>query len=233
MTIGILQTGRAPDALLAETGDYPDMFARHLAAHGFQSRTWDVTAMDLPDGPEAAGGWLITGSRHGAYDDLPWIRPLEALIRRIVAAGVPLVGICFGHQVIAQALGGRVEKFAGGWSVGPTEYRLAEGGTRVLHAWHQDQVVRPPEGARTTATGPGCAHAALAIGDRVMTWQPHPEYDDRVLAGLMTHRGGAVPPERLAAARAKLGTPLDTGAVWEEIARFLRRGGAEAAAHVA
>jgi GMP synthase (glutamine-hydrolysing) len=233
MIIGILQTGHAPDALRDETGDYPDMFARRLAAHGLDSITWDVTSMRLPEGPHDAEGWLITGSRHGAYEDHPWIAPLEELIRRIVEARVPLVGICFGHQIVAQALGGTVEKVASGWSVGPTHYRLADGGARVLHAWHQDQVVRLPEGARTTASAEGCPHAALAIGDRVMTWQPHPEYDDRVLAGLMEHRGKAVPPDRLEAARAKLGTPLDTAAVWGDIAAFFRRGADGASSHVA
>jgi len=224
LIVGILQTGHAPEALRPETGDYADMFARALGAHGITTRTWDVTAMDLPEGPRAADGWLITGSRHGAYEDHPWIAPLEGLIRGMVAARVPLVGICFGHQIVAQALGGRVEKAAAGWSVGPTAYRLAEGGTRVLHAWHQDQVTRAPEGARILASAEGCPIAAMAVGPGVLTWQPHPEYDDRVIAGLIAHRGAAVPADRRAAAQGRLGTPLDAAPVWEEIARVLRGG---------
>ena len=79
---------------------------------------------EFPAGPDAADGWLITGSKHGAYEDHDWIPPLEQLIRDIYAAGRPLVGVCFGHQIIAQALGGTVEKFKGGWSVGHTTYEI-------------------------------------------------------------------------------------------------------------
>ena len=122
MLIGILETGLAPDALRPRSGSYPDMFRRLLAPHGLDFRSWSVVAGDFPDSVHDAEGWLITGSRHGAYDDLPWIAPLEALIRQAVAEGVPLVGICFGHQIVAQALGGKVEKFAGGWAVGPQDY---------------------------------------------------------------------------------------------------------------
>ena len=233
MHIGILQTGHMADAARAETGDYNEMFEALLAPHGLTFTTWDIEASQFPPGPEAAEGWLITGSRHGAYEDHPWIPPLEALIRDIVASGRPLVGICFGHQIIAQALGGKVEKFSGGWSVGPTEYRLADGGTRVLNAWHQDQVTVPPEGARTIASTDFCAHAAFAIGDTVLTWQPHPEYGAEALGALMTHRGGAVDPERLARARAALETPTDRQSVGAEIAAFLKAARRSEAAHVA
>jgi len=228
MHIGILQTGHMADAARAETGDYDEMFMTLLGRHGLTFTTWDVEASRFPDGPEAAEGWLITGSRHGAYEDHPWIPPLETLIRDIVAAGRPLVGICFGHQIIATALGGRVEKFAGGWTVGPTEYRLEDGSTRVLNAWHQDQVLDLPEGAHTFATSDTCAHAGYTIGDTVLTWQPHPEYGTRELSALMTHRGGAVDPERLAAARDRLGGPTDRHSVGAEIAAFLKAGRASA-----
>jgi GMP synthase-like glutamine amidotransferase len=222
MLIGILQTGHAPDDLSGEAGDYPSMFMRLLGGRGFDFRTWSVVDMEFPAAVTAADAWLLTGSRHGAYEDLPFIAPLEAFIRDAWARGVPLVGICFGHQIIAQALGGRVEKFAGGWSVGPTDYRFGDR-TLVLNAWHQDQVVALPPGAEVVATAPGCAVAALAYGDRAFTVQAHPEFDDAFLDGLMRLRGRAVPPDRLAAARARLGTPLDGAAIADRIAAFLRR----------
>jgi len=122
MKIGILQTGHAPDELRPVLGDYADLFTALLAGQGFDFAVWNVVDGELPDDPRAADGWLITGSKHGAYEDHPWIPPLEALIRDAYAAGVPLVGICFGHQIIAQALGGRVIKFPGGWMVGRQVY---------------------------------------------------------------------------------------------------------------
>ncbi|TNC71600.1 type 1 glutamine amidotransferase [Rubellimicrobium roseum] len=220
MLIGILQTGHAPDALRPTHGDYPDLFQRLLADRGLDFRTWSVVDGDFPEGPQAAEGWLITGSRHGAYEDLPWIPPLEALIRDIHAAGVPLVGICFGHQIIAQALGGRVEKHPGGWSVGRTEYDF-EGQPVALNAWHQDQVVERPEGAQVVASSPFCANAALAYGDRIFTVQAHPEFTGAFLKDLIDQRGrGLVPDALLDAAQASLDRPVDAAALASRIARF-------------
>ena len=222
MLIGILETGHAPSDLRDLAPDYPTLFRRLLAPFGFRFETWTVVEMAFPPGPEAADGWLITGSRHGVYEDHPFIPPLEALIRDIHAGGRPLVGICFGHQIVARALGGHVEKFAGGWAVGPQTYDF-EGRPLRLNAWHQDQVIVPPPGARTIAANPFCAHAALRIGPATLTVQAHPEFDDRFTAGLIEARGpGAVPADRLDAARAALGSGNDADAVAALIAAHFR-----------
>ena len=174
MHIGILQAGHAPEAVATKHGDYTQFFQSLLKDQDLTFSTWDVVDMEFPDGPDAAEGWLITGSRHGAYEDHPFIPPLEELIRDIHAAKRPLIGICFGHQIIAQAMGGRVEKFSGGWSIGRREYDTPDGPI-ALNAWHQDQVVEVPDGARTIASNDFCAHAGLLYGDTIFTLQPHPE----------------------------------------------------------
>ncbi len=222
MKIGILQTGHAPDALLPDHGEYSAMFERLLGSHGFRFTTWNVVDNDFPDGPDAARGWLITGSKHGAYEPHPWIPPLEDLIRAIHADERPLVGICFGHQIIAQALGGRVEKFSGGWSVGRQSYTL-DGTSLHLNAWHQDQVTTLPPEARIIGQSAFCENAVLAYGDHILTIQPHPEFDAGFLEGLMTHRGGAVPPDRLDQARAALDAPTDSAKVAARIAAHLKQ----------
>ena len=222
MHIGILQTGHAPDPIQAENGDYDDMFHRLLDGHGLRFTTWNVVDMDFPSGPQAADGWLITGSRHSAYEDHPWIPPLEDLIRAIHAGGQPLLGICFGHQIIAQALGGQVEKFAGGWSVGRQVYEI-EGQPTALNAWHQDQVVDLPPGARVIGSSGFCANAALAIGDHVLTYQPHPEFDAGVVKGLIESRGpGIVPDDLLSIATAQLDAPLDRDRIARRMVDFLK-----------
>lgn len=141
MKIGILQAGHAPDVMISKTGDYGELFQQFLAGEDFDFTVYSVVDMEFPASAEEAEGWLITGSRHGAYEAHDFI-PLETLIRDIHARRLPLAGICFGHQIIAQALGGKVEKYDGGWSVGHTEYTF-EGQTTTLNAWHQDQVTLP------------------------------------------------------------------------------------------
>jgi len=228
MKIGILQTGDTPEAL-ADHGTYPDMFERLLAGRGFTFARWRVNGMEFPASVKDCDGWLITGSRHGVYEDHPFIAPLEQFIRDAIAAGVPVAGVCFGHQIMAQALGGKVEKFAGGWSVGPATYDFGNEAL-TLNAWHQDQVVVPPPGAVTVATSPFCAYAALAYGKTGYSVQAHPEYGDDFIAGLIDHRGrGVVPDAQLEAAQQKLGTKLDNARIAEQLVTFFKAARQDAA----
>lgn len=230
MKIGILQTGHAPQEVLGSLGDYDAMFARLLSGHGFRFETFNVVDMQFPSGPEVCDGWLITGSKHGAYEDHPWIPPLEDLIRAIHDTGRPMIGVCFGHQIIAQAMGGRVVKFDGGWSVGPQTYRY-DGRDVVVHAWHQDQVIAVPPGARVIGASDFCANAALVYGDRIWTIQPHPEFGSEMIAALATHRApGVVPDAQIAQVEATLDQPTGSAEIARDMAAFFIRARAEDAA---
>ena len=222
MLIGILQTGLAPEALAPEMGDYPDMFARLLEGHGFTFRTYKVVEGEFPKGVADCQGWLITGSRHGVYEDHPWIPPLEQFIRDCFTAHVPVVGICFGHQIVAQAMGGKVERFASGWAVGATDYDFA-GEKLTLNAWHRDQVVQAPPGAKVIASNDFCANAALLYDDRALTVQAHPEFRPAFVDGLMKTRGkGLVPDEVMAAAATRLADPIQDKTMAGRIAAFFK-----------
>lgn len=223
MLIGILQCGHFPTADGFPDRTYTDLYSSLLADQGFRFRTWSVVDMAFPAAVTEADGWLITGSRHGAYEDHPFIPPLEDFIRASDAAKVPMVGICFGHQIMAQAMGGRVEKYAGGWSVGLTEYDF-EGDVVPLMAWHQDQLVSKPEVARVLASTDFCAYAALAYGDHAMSMQPHPEFDsDAVRLLLETRATGVVPSGQIETARATLDRPVAQSVAAERIADFFKK----------
>ena len=221
MHIGILLAGHVAEALTPDYGDYDAMFESLLDGYGFTFTCYPVVDMEFPARPEAADGWLITGSRHGVYEDHTWLQPLEDLIRATFDARVPMAGICFGHQIIAQALGGKVEKFSGGWAVGRQVYDFDDHGPLSLNAWHQDQVVSIPGGAKVIARNPFCRIAALTYGDRVFTVQAHPEFRCDFLKDLITVRGrGIVPDNLLDEATGKLGEPLDSPVLANRIGEF-------------
>lgn len=225
MRIGILECGRPPERVVANHGAYPEIFTRLLEPHGFTFQTWNAEALELPKSPHECDGWLVPGSPHGVYEDHAFLPPLESFLRRVYDAGVPMVGICFGHQLIAKALGGRVEKFQGGWCVGRQVYAFDTLGELALNAWHQDQVVEAPADAETVATSMFCHHAALKYGNRAWTIQSHPEYSPGILCDMIAARRGtsAIPASQLDTAEMQLTSPLDTGRIVEEIADFFQK----------
>lgn len=221
MTIGILQTGRVAEALLSRHGDYPAMMQSMLSGNGMSFRIYAVLDGEFPATPAECDGWLITGSRHAVYEPWPWIPRLEELIRNIVTTDRPLVGICFGHQIIAQALGGRVEKSARGWGVGPMSYDLGQGETVVINAWHQDQVIDPPPVARRIATSDFCPNAVLAYGNRSLTYQGHPEFSTGFMRDLLDLRRDLLPDDVVARAGAALSGLVPSTGIARQIVQFL------------
>ena len=223
MKIGILQAGHVPDAMLARHGDYPELYARLLAGNGFGFAAFPVVDGKFPNSVHDCDGWLITGSRHGAYDRLDWIPRLEDFIRQAYGAGVPLVGICFGHQIMAQALGGKVEKYKGGWGLGKTRYQSADGAPFELHALHQDQVTQRPPEAELIASAPACENAAFAYRGNAISYQGHPEFGPEFMRDIIDLRAGVLPPEQAREALAQLDGDLDAASIGDRIATFFKQ----------
>ncbi|MEZ5536167.1 MAG: gamma-glutamyl-gamma-aminobutyrate hydrolase family protein [Thiolinea sp.] len=210
MKIGILEAGRPPEEL-ASFGSYAEMlenFVRRAAdTDEFSFKVYAVMDGEFPDSAQDCDGWMITGSRNGVYDKLPWMEPLQTLIREIHAAQRPLFGICFGHQIIAAAMGGEVVKSDKGWGVGLHDYQLAaqtpdwlqtDKNKLTLNAMHQDQVVSIPPSAQVLAGSAFCEYAALLYGDSMVSFQGHPEFATDYERALLKLRQTALIPDELA-----------------------------------
>ncbi|HEY4070575.1 MAG TPA: type 1 glutamine amidotransferase [Sphingomicrobium sp.] len=223
MKLAILETGRPPGKLANEFGDYPQMFERLLGG-GFEVESFDVISGELPEAA-AHHAYLITGSPAGVYDPLPWIEPLQQFIRS--ADGAKMVGICFGHQVMAEALGGHVEKSDRGWGAGLHRYTVLRSerwidtaGTIAIPASHQDQVVIQPPRTEVVAASDFTPFAGLAWIDRpAISFQFHPEFSPAFAKALIEKRYDIVPDPD--AAIASLDAPNDNARVAGWIRRFL------------
>jgi GMP synthase-like glutamine amidotransferase len=225
MKLAVLETGRPPGDLADRFGDYPAMFARMLG-DDFEIDTFDVAAGELPKDPAAYDAYLITGSPAGVYDPLPWIEPLSEFIRSAKAS--KMVGICFGHQIMAEALGGHVEKSEKGWGAGLHHYSIVrrepwlDGEQEIaIPASHQDQVVVQPPNTEIVAWSDFTPYAALAWTDRqAISFQFHPEFAPAFAKALIENRYDVVPDPD--GAIASLDVPNDSTRVAAWIRRFLK-----------
>ena len=227
MRVAILQTGSPPANLAERFGGYPDMFADLLNGGDRSFQAYDVTAGVYPD-PGTFDAVLITGSPAGAYDPLPWIGPLKDFLR--AHAQTPMVGICFGHQIMAEAFGGKVEKSDKGWGIGLQRYAVLERepwmeavSEFAIPASHQDQVVVQPPHTRVVAASAFTPYAALAwSGQPSISFQGHPEFAPAYAEALLLNRRGTRFSEAVAdAAIASLEQPNDRARVGAWIVRFL------------
>jgi len=224
MKIAVLETGVPPEPLMEKFGSYPDMFA-DLLGSGYDLETFDVTTGDLPDSG-VHGVYLITGSPAGVYDPLPWIAPLMEFIRSVGHA--KMIGVCFGHQVMAQALGGEVIKSPKGWAAGLNRYEVlraqpwTNGERKVaIPASHQDQVVVQPPNTEVVTQSSFTPFAGLAWTDRpAISFQFHPEFSPAFAKALIEQRYDIVPDPD--AAIASLDAPNDNASVAGWIRRFLK-----------
>jgi GMP synthase-like glutamine amidotransferase len=231
MKLTILQTGAVPEHLQPEHGDYPAMFRRMFDSTGIQFDYDDVNVLGgdpLPD-PATLDGIVITGSPAGVYEDHFWLPPLREFIREAYRVGTPMVGICFGHQVIADALGGVVTKSDRGWGLGRHNYQVGQGpeflqqlADKVAVACsHQDQVIVPPDEAQVILSSEFAPNAGLYYRNgKALSFQPHPEFDDTYATALVEMRRGRATDEVVETALGSMATPSDSQKLRHAIAEF-------------
>ncbi len=235
MRIGILRAGRVNPKITKRFGEYPRMAETLIQPEGdeFSFQYWSVIEGIIPDDPATCDGWLITGSRHGVYDKLPWIGATQAFIRSAMDRGVPVLGICFGHQLLAHAMGGRVEKSNRGWGIGVQVYDVVKrppwmsgSPDRIaFQSIHQDQVVEPPVGALRVATSEFCPSAMLAYGSNGFSIQAHPEFTPEFSTALLEAvRGVRIDEETCDRAIETVGKPTHEREFAKWARRFFRGG---------
>lgn len=242
LDLAILRTDEVLARFQPAHGDYPAMFERLIsqaaAAHEPPVRVslscYDARCPETLPGPGDHRAYLVTGSRNSVYDDEPWIRQLAEFLREALARGSRVIGICFGHQLIAHFFGGRTAPAEGGWAVGVQENRIVSrepwmnGGSDRLNliASHKDQVVKMPEGAKLIATSDFCPVAGFVMGDRVMTLQGHPEFQREYSRDLMTMRREILGESVFDAGMTSLAKETDENRVGRWIVEFLLAGAA-------
>lgn len=231
MLLGILQCDSVRPELQPRFGDYPDMFRQLLTTERVQPdyRIYDLTRDRFPGSPDECDAWLITGSKWGVNDGEDWIERAHEFVRELHAGRYTLIGICFGHQMAARALGGRVERAAAGWGAGLHTARILE-----RHAWmqpereelsllvsHQDQVIEPPPGIQHLAAHDFCPYDMFQIDEHILTFQGHPEFPVEYSRALIEIRWDVLGPERARAALDSLAQPPDAAVAAEWIHRFI------------
>ncbi|MEH8117082.1 glutamine amidotransferase [Aeromonas allosaccharophila] len=232
MRLGILDCDRLDPDLADRFGPvYSEMFIRGFAALApeLEFRVWSALDGELPEDLHECDAWLITGSRHDAYSDIPWIQALRAWIRQAHDADVKLAGVCFGHQVIAQALGGEVVKSTKGWGLGVSVHLMladepwmapARDQIRIL-ASHQDQVALLPPGATRLAGNDFCPNFMFLQGDHIVAIQGHPEFSVEYNRALIERRRGLLPDERYQSSLSSLEGEVDSATMMQWLLQFL------------
>ena len=224
MKIGILETGYPPAHLVGDHGTYPEMLQRFVGDEP-RYEVFDVQKLEFPT-PEAFDALLITGSPAGVYDDFPWIPRLIDWLRD-AKGRAPMVGVCFGHQVMAQAFGGHVRKSEKGWGIGLHRYRVlsqepwidAPADEIAIPVSHQDQVVELPPYAHVVAANAFTPFAVLAYEDQpAISFQCHPEFTTAYAKAIAERRRGQVPDAQIEQAVESLDAPHDK----QRLARWVR-----------
>jgi GMP synthase-like glutamine amidotransferase len=232
MRIGILMTDRVREEFLDEYGEYPDMFMALLGATdpALSFTVYNVMEQEYPADIDEVDAYLITGSKFSVYDDEAWIHRLKSFVQQLHERGKKLVGICFGHQMVAHALGGKTEKSSKGWGVGAHSANFRQSPQwhdgddpefRLLVS-HQDQVVEPAPGTQVIAGSDFCDNAVCQLGDHILTFQAHPEFNKGYSRNILNLRREMIGEENYHNGIDSLSQDLDRERVANWIVRFLR-----------
>lgn len=233
LKIGLLVCDHVQPELRGIAGSYQDMFtALFNGRPEVELHPYDLLAGEYPDNPSVCDGWISTGSKHAVSDDEPWIEWLAGFVRRLHEERSPLVGVCFGAQMIAHALKGEVTLEATGWGVGidrtevigKADWMIPPHDSFQVVVSYQDQITRLPPGSRVIASTDHCPVSMFTIGDHFLGISGHPEIPIPYIKALIESRRGSRIPEEVAdTGLASLATTPDTALLRDWVTEFLLR----------
>jgi len=229
--LGILTCDQVREHLADRHGEYPDMFTRllHAVRPSLEIVPYRVYANEFPAQIDACDAYLITGSRRSVYEPDAWIRRLEQYVRDLHAARKRTVGICFGHQMMGLALGGRTEKAAQGWGIGKHQVEMVQTEPWMLPAAngygvfvsHRDQITELPPGACRLAQNAHCPNSMFVFDDIFLGIQGHPEFNAGYARDLVLGREALYGADTVATAMPTYDEPVDSLLLAQWILRFL------------
>ena len=233
MRVGLLECDDVVGRFPGIEGGYREMFAALLEPHisNLSFRFFQAHLGQLPERPDECDAWLCTGSQYSVYDELDWIGGLSDFIKQLSAKEAPFVGICFGHQMLAHAMGGEVAKASQGWGVGvlPVEVSRLEPWMEPpradlrLHHMHQDQVRRLPADAVALGHSPHCEIGMFRVGRSMLGIEGHPEFTVPYSQALIHARMDRIGAQRAQEALASLDQATDGAVVGLWITRFIQK----------
>lgn len=231
MPIAILKTDSVLPQFKDQYGEYPQMLERLIGTlrADLEFKTYDVVAGDYPQNPSEFDGFFIMGSKASVYDSDPWIQRLGEYIQKLYAEKRKIVGVCFGHQLLAHVLGGRTEKSEKGWGVGvhtarvinPQAWMLSDGLEFNLLVSHQDQVTTLPDHAVHIASNEFCQYSMFSIANHVLGMQGHPEFSAAYALQLMNLRQEKIGTETFRKGVNSLSQPTHESVITQWMIRFL------------
>lgn len=207
------------------------MFERSFSSVGktVEWRVYDLTAGRIPADPDECDGYITSGSGASVYEPLVWIERLEEFIRLLLRRKIPFVGICFGHQALARALGGQVDSAPQGWRIGVSDHHVVRSAPWMrpplenftIPVIHQDQVTSLPPGAVVLAENEQCPNFVITVHDRLLGVQGHPEFDPAYIAAMLELRKDRIPAATYDSAVTSLQRPHNNAELLSWIAEFL------------
>lgn len=233
-TIGLILCDQLRDQFSGDFPEYETMFktAFEGKTSAFVWKTFDAVTEEFPTDLDVCDGYLISGSRSSVYEGKKWMLSLEGFINKLNRKNKPTVGLCFGHQIMAKALGGKVACAPEGWGIGfarcsvnsdSSKNQLALPEELTVGVCHRDQVVKLPTGATNIGSAPHCNNFLIQFTPKMVGFQGHPEFEPAYISALIEEAKTHLTPQEYSIALQSKRNAPDNQLIRKAITKFLTK----------